>query len=285
MRGGRATLVTPTMKSIENEMADPIEPASTDTVEYRREGDIGYITLTRPERLNAVTKELYLALRGGLQEAQSDGVRVIVLEGEGRAFCAGADMKAHSEHERTPAEKRAYAWAAQHACRAIHTHDRPVIAKVHGYAIGAGAELALSADLLVMADDAEIRFPEVRIGTYVGGGVTYTLPARVGVAKAKELILTGATVTADEAANIDLVNQTVDADDLEKTVGELATRIAENAPVPVGFAKEHLNRHPKGYDDALAGEVDALLTCMDTDDWQEGVDAFAEDRNPSFEGT
>lgn len=263
---------------------DTVEPTATDTVEYRVDGHVATVTLSRPDRLNAVTKELYAGVLGALERASADEARVVVLQGAGRAFCVGADMKEHGERERTTAEKREYAWQAQHACRAIQTHERPVIAKVQGYAIGAGAEMALSTDLVVMADDAEMRFPETGIGTYVGGGVTYRLPDRVGTATAKRLLLTAASVDGPDAAEIGLVDETVPADDLDDAVDELAVEIADNAPIPVAFAKRQLDRRPDDPELALTAEVDALLTCMETDDWQEGVDAFAEDREPVFEG-
>lgn len=262
----------------------PLKPTSTESVDYRSDDDVAYVTLTRPDRLNAVTKELYAGVRGALERAHEEDTRVIIFEGEGRAFCVGADMKSHDERERTVAEKREYAWAAQRACKAIQTHERPVIAKVQGYAIGAGAEMALSADLVVMADEAEIRFPEASIGTYVGGGVTYTLPQRVGIAKAKELLLTAASLGGKEAVEIGLVNDAVPADKLDDAVDTLACEVASNAPIPIAFAKEQLNRETDDRELALTAEVEALLTCMETADWQEGVDAFAEEREPVFEG-
>jgi len=267
-----------------NRRVDAIEPTATDTVDYRIDGDIATVTLTRPDRLNAVTKELYAGVLGALERASTDDARVVVLQGSGRAFCVGADLKDHDERERTAAEKREYAWAAQHACRAVQTHERPVLAKVQGYAIGAGAELALSADLIVMAADAEMRFPEAGIGTYVGGGVTTRLPDRVGTATAKRLVFTAASISGDEADDIGLVDEIAAADELDDAVEDLATEIAGNAPIPIAFAKDQLNRRTDDFDDVLTAEVDALLTCMETDDWQEGVDAFAEDRNPIFEG-
>ncbi|WP_436346538.1 enoyl-CoA hydratase/isomerase family protein [Natronorubrum sp. FCH18a] len=267
-----------------NRSVDAIEPTATDAVDYGLDGDVATVTLTRPDRLNAVTKELYAGVLGALERSSTDGARVVVLQGDGRAFCVGADLKDHGERERSAAEKREYAWTAQHACRAIQTHERPVIAKVQGYAIGGGAEMALSADLIVTAEDAEMRFPEAGIGTYVGGGVTYRLPDRVGTATAKRLLLTAASVGGEEAAEIGLVDEVAPADELNDAVDDLAEEIAGNAPIPVAFAKEQLNRRPSDPELALTAEVDALLTCMETDDWQEGVDAFAEDREPIFEG-
>lgn len=252
---------------------------------YERDGDIARIRLNRPDSLNAVTPALYTGIRDGLAQAADEDARVVILEGEGRAFCAGADMENHDETERTQKERRDYVWQAQDACKAVQTHSQPVVAKVHGYAIGAGAELALSADFVCMAEDAELRFPEVSIGTYIGGGVTYTLAARVGQARAKELVLSAATLTGEQAADEGVVTSCHPDDALDDAVEELATDLAGNAPIPVAFAKEQFGRVGQASrDDMLTAEAEALLACMATDDWQEGVDAFAEDRDPSFEG-
>jgi len=263
---------------------------TTDTVteeptRYERDGDVARVRLNRPDSLNAVTPALYEGICDGLERAADDDARVVVLEGEGRAFCVGADMENHDEAERTQKERREYVWQAQEAAKAVQTHPQPVIAKVQGYAIGAGAELALSADFVFMGEDAEIRFPEVSIGTYIGGGVTYTLAARVGQARAKELVLSAASLTGSEAADEDVVTSAHPDGELEDAVDELAEELAGNAPIPMEFAKEQFGRVGQATrDDMLTAEAEALLACMATDDWQEGVDAFAEDREPSFEG-
>lgn len=252
---------------------------------YQGDGDVARIRLNRPDSLNAVTPELYKGIREGLDRAEAEDARVVVLEGAGRAFCVGADMEQHGESERSAKERREYVWQAQDACEAVQTHPRPVVAKVHGYAIGAGAELALSADFVLMAEDAEIRFPEVEIGTYIGGGVTYTLAQRVGRARAKELILSAATLTGEEAAGEGVVTSCHPASGLDKAVDQLTTGLAENAPIPMEFVKSQFGRVGEASrEDMLTAEAEALLACMATDDWQEGVDAFAEDRDPEFEG-
>ncbi|RZV06370.1 enoyl-CoA hydratase [Natrinema hispanicum] len=263
---------------------------TTDTVaeeptRYERDGDVARVRLNRPDSLNAVTPALYEGICDGLERAADDDARVVVLEGEGRAFCVGADMENHDEAERTQKERREYVWQAQEAAKAVQTHPQPVIAKVQGYAIGAGAELALSADFVLMGEDAEIRFPEVSIGTYIGGGVSYTLAARVGQARAKELVLSAASLTGVEAADEGVVTSAHPDGELEDAVDELAEDLAGNAPIPMEFAKEQFGRVGQATrDDMLTAEAEALLACMATDDWQEGVDAFAEDREPSFEG-
>ncbi|WP_336134637.1 enoyl-CoA hydratase/isomerase family protein [Natronomonas amylolytica] len=252
---------------------------------YELDGNVAHIRLNRPDRLNAVTGDLYEGIRSGLDRAEHDDARVVVLEGEGRAFCVGADMQNHDDKERTPKERREYVWDAQEACEAVQTHPAPVVAKVQGYAIGAGAELALSADFILMATDAEMRFPEVSIGTYIGGGVTYTLAQRVGAARAKELILSAAELTGEEAADEGVVTRAIDEADLDDAVDELAADLAGNAPIPMEFAKAQFGRvGSAAREDMRTAEAEALLTCMETDDWQEGVDAFAEDREPTFRG-
>ncbi|WP_435349222.1 enoyl-CoA hydratase/isomerase family protein [Haloarchaeobius sp. HRN-SO-5] len=261
------------------------DTAAENPTRYERDGAVARVRLNRPDSLNAVTPALYEGIRDGLDRAAEEDARVVVLEGEGRAFCVGADMQKHDETERTQKERREYVWQAQEAAEAVQTHPQPVIAKVQGYAIGAGAELALSADFVLMAEEAEIRFPEVSIGTYVGGGVSYTLAARVGQARAKELVLSAASLTGEEAAAEGVVTTAHPEPELDDSVDELAADLAGNAPIPMTFAKEQFGRVRRASrKDMLTAEAEALLACMATEDWQEGVDAFAEDREPSFEG-
>jgi len=260
------------------------ESADSPTL-YRQDGDVAHIRLNRPESLNAVTPGLYAGIQAGIDRAADADARVVVLEGAGRAFCAGADMQQHGKRERTAKERREYVWRAQEACAAVQTHPLPVVAKVHGYAIGAGAELALSADFILMAENAEIRFPEVGIVTYIGGGATYTLTQRVGQARAKELVLSAATLSGEAAAEEGVVTSCHPERELDAAVAEQAAALASNAPVSMEFAKAQFGRVGAATrDDMLTAEAEALLACMATDDWQEGVDAFAEDREPEFEG-
>lgn len=247
---------------------------------------VAWIRFNRPHRLNAVSEALYEALEAGLSDAEKDPqVRAVVLTGEGRAFCVGADLKAHGERERTAAEKRAYVWAGQRACARIQNCPKPVIAAVNGYALGAGAEMALSCDFVIMAEEAQMGFPEVGIGTFIGGGLTFVLPRLVGVARAKALVLLGDRFTGRQAAEMGLILKAVPLDKLTEEVQAFASKLAGKAPIPVRFAKEQLNRNfcldPKI---AMTCEAEALLACMGTEDWKEGIRAFAEKRVPNFEG-
>jgi enoyl-CoA hydratase len=261
----------------------PLETAIPPVIADQR-GHTLTLTLHRPERLNAVSEDLYRLLDAHLRRGAEDpAIRVILLRGAGRAFCAGADLKAHAGAARTPDQRRDYAALAADVIRTVTTIPTPVLAVVHGYAIGAGAELAISADLLIVADDAILAFPELSLGTYVGGGVTAQLPRLVGLARARDLLYTGRKFTGADAAAWGLAHRAVPATDLDAAAAALADTIAATAPVPVALMKAHL-REQAGLDDALPAEVAALVQCMGTADWAEGVAAHADRRTPVFEG-
>ncbi|MFQ5840658.1 MAG: enoyl-CoA hydratase/isomerase family protein [Candidatus Methylomirabilales bacterium] len=260
---------------------------SESPVLYSKDDQIARIRFNRPQRLNAVSQAMYGALEACFAGAGADPeVRAIVLTGEGRAFSVGADLKAHGEGERTAAEKRAYVWTGQRACAVIRDCPKPVIAAVNGYALGAGAEMALSCDFVIMAEEAEMGFPEVGIGTFVGGGLTSILPRLVGLNRAKELILLGERFAGRQAADMGLILKAVPLERLEEEVGAFAARLVSKAPISVRLAKEQLNRNPLlDLKTAMVCEAEALLACMASEDWAEGLRAFAERRAPRFRGT
>lgn len=248
------------------------------------DGAVRTLTLNRPERLNAVSAELYREILAALDDASADpDTRVVVLTGAGRAFCVGADQKAHAAGTRTAAEVAEYVKLGQQVCRRIQTIDRPVIAAVNGYALGAGAEIATSADFVVMADDARIGFPEVGLGTYVGGGVTYRLPRLVGLRRAHELLTLGVWLTGPEAQQIGLAVTSAPRDRFADAVQELALKVASKAPISASRLKAALT-DPRALDEALAREEQDILSIMQTADWAEGVASFAERRPPVFVG-
>src|SRR5687767_5115631 len=156
---------------------------SEPTVLVERAVPLATLTLNRPDCLNAVSFELYQSLINELSEIEGDPtVKAIVLRGGGRGFCAGADLKAPRTSDLPKAERRAYARTAQRANLALR-RGKPVVAAVHGFAIGAGLELALSCDFIVVEDQARLRLPEVALGTFVGGGIVKELPRLIGLAR------------------------------------------------------------------------------------------------------
>lgn len=242
------------------------------------------LSLNRPERLNAVSEELYRILHAELAELDNDpATRAVVLAGSGRAFCVGADLKAHREGKRGPCEQEEYIRLGQEVCRQIQQMDTPVIAAVNGYALGAGAEMAVSADFLVIADDAQMGFPEVSIGSFVGGGVTTRLPRLVGLRRAVEMLIIGQRFSGRQAAEWGLAYSAVPQTALLDAALELARELASKAPLSLARMKAALRRNDP-LNVAFENESEELLALMTTRDWAEGVAAFAERRAPNFEG-
>ena len=266
-------------------MAVGIMTRKFETVVLTRRGPVAEIRLNRPHRLNAVVERLYRDVLAALDAVEADAeTRTVVLTGEGRAFCVGADLKEHGKGERTAYDRRRYLVLGNDVCRRIYEFPMPVIAAVNGYAAGAGAEMSISADFIVMKASAQLWLPEISIGTHVGGGVTEILPRIVGLAKARELILTGMRIDGTEAHAIGLATRVFDDDSFDEGVSEFAAMIGSKAPVSMRHAKENLNAAQRDYTSRLTTELDGILECMLTADWREGVDAFAEKRDPVFKG-
>ncbi len=256
-----------------------------ETLIYSKKDRYAEIRFNRPHRLNAVVTEFYTEILDALDKAEHDGdVRTIVLTGEGRAFCVGADLKEHGKGERTDLEKLEYLNLGNDVCQCIYEHPKVVIAAVNGFALGAGCEMSVSSDFILMKETAQIGLPEISIGTHVGGAVTEILPRIIGLAKTRELIFTGRRIDGTEAHAIGLATRVFSEEDFEAGVREFAGLVASKAPVSMRFAKQHLNDMHQDYKSRLTTEIAALRTCMLTKDWQEGVDAFAEKREPVFIG-
>ncbi len=263
-------------------------------IKYEINDGILILRLNRPDRMNAVNEEMYSEIAHLLhQYREDDSVRAVVLTGsvrikdgkEKQAFCAGADLKKHSAGERTHGQKRNYIEQAHEATRLLYTYPRPVIAAVNGPARGAGAEMAFASDFIIMSDEATIAFPETGLGTFVGGGVTLHLPRIVGLMKAKELIYTGRVLDGLAAFELGIALYSYPMEIFMDNVMEFAATIARKAPISIAMAKKHLHRSGKlDLETVLQLEADAILACMDTEDWQEGVNAFAEKRNPVYKG-
>jgi enoyl-CoA hydratase/carnithine racemase len=230
-------------------------------VDYELAESVARIHLNRPHRLNAVVPELTDGLVSALDRAGQDGARVIILAGRGRAFCSGHDLK-----EELPPESmlttRLRVDRIQDVTRAIRRFPGPVIAAVHGYALGAGCEFALGCDLVVAADDAQFGFPEVSVGLSVTGGISRLLPLLVGPVRAKELLLLGERFGAARAAQLGLVNRVAPAGQHEQVAGELGARLRDKPALALALAKQALDRGAdSALEEAMATETDfAALT-------------------------
>ncbi|MGE0040934.1 MAG: enoyl-CoA hydratase/isomerase family protein [Vicinamibacterales bacterium] len=244
------------------------------------------VTLDRPTVLNALNTAMAddIASLFGALAADAGDTRCLVLTGAGeRAFCAGADLK---ERDGMSVE----AWRAQHerferAFSALMACPVPVIAAVNGHAFGGGLELALCCDFIYAAAGAKLALTEVRLGIMPGGGGTQNLPRAVGERRAKEMILTGRAVTAEEASRWGLVNRVSQPGETLADALETAREIAANAPLAVRQAK-HAMRAGTGLSlpDGYGVEIEAYDRLVDTDDRREGVRAFTEKRTPRFTG-
>ncbi|HIJ19963.1 MAG TPA: enoyl-CoA hydratase/isomerase family protein, partial [Deltaproteobacteria bacterium] len=179
----------------------------------------------------------------------------------------------------------AYILLAHETTRMIHDFPKPVIVAVNGPARGAGAEMAINGDFILMADAATIAFPETGLGTFVGGGVTFLLPQLVGMMKAKELIYTGKIVTGPEAVKLGLALESFPVEELMPAALALAGKLAEKAPLSMAFVRDLVHNAPhRDFKTVILVEAEAILACMNTADWHEGIASFGEKRKPVFTG-
>ncbi len=244
------------------------------------------IALNRPRRLNAVSMTLYLRLMEHLREATRDPrARVVILTGVGRAFCAGADLKAHATKPMDQETAQRYVGLAQDVNLFLQEMPLPVVAAVNGHAVGAGLELALSCDLIVVAEEAKLRLPELALGTFVGGGATYTLVDRVGATRAREILYLGEFFSGRDAARFGLANAAVPASRVLDHARALADRLLSISPRSFSLAKAMLDqggKSPAERRHVMEQEARALHSLMQSDDWAEGLAAFQGQRRPGF---
>ena len=259
--------------------------AQFETIKVERDEDILWITLNRPHRLNAFNETMVRELSEALDLAEEDpGVRAVIIIGEGdRAFSAGADITMFPKLK--PYEAVEASRLGQEVFTKIERMSKPVIAAINGYALGGGLELALACDFRIAAEHAELGSPEIRLGILPGWGGTQRLVRIVGLAKAKELVMLGDRISAEEALKIGLVHKVVPYEKLREEARALAKRLCEGPPVALKYAKWLLNfgsQVPLEVGQRLEAAVFGVL--FTTKDMREGIEAFMSKRKPEFKG-
>ena len=249
---------------------------------------VGTVTLNRPDKLNAFAGTMRQEAAQVVRQLAGDpDVRVLVLTGSGRAFCAGADigyMKGLVERNDT-VSFRALVEAGREVVTTIRNTPKPVIASINGPAAGGGANLALACDIRIASDKASIGQTFNKIGLHPDWGGTYFLPRLVGVSKALELIFSGEMIGAKECHRIGLFNMVVPHDRLAAETEELARRLAVKPPLALALAKRAVYQSGgEGLDAMLDIELDHQLRCFGSEDATEGFSAFLEKRQPLFRG-
>ena len=268
---------------------------SYETILYEKTDGVAVITLNRPERMNAFTDVMIREWASALDDARLDrDVRAVILTGNGRGFCAGADLRGGSGIGATAqgtappaaAERRNWLRDGVHMVpRAVQLLDKPYIAAVNGSAVGAGMDMASMADLRIASDSAKFAMSYVKVGLVPGDGGCYFLPRIVGVAKALELIWTGDFFDAQEALRIGYVSKVVPADDLMSSAMEFAQRLAQGPAVAMQLAKRLVYRGLNAdWQEAFEMAGSAMAIAQSTEDAREGPRAFVEARPRLFVG-
>ena len=246
------------------------------------------ITLNRPDRLNAFIGHMRRDLAEALEHAGSDrSVRVVVITGAGRAFCAGGDIAFMAElmQRRNAEEFSRILGAGRRVILAIRQMTKPVIAAINGPASGAGCNLALACDLRIASTDATFSQSFAKVGLHPDWGGTYFLPRLVTPNKACEMFFLGESIDAEEAMRLGIVNQVVAPEDLESATLELAQRLRAAPPIALAAAKHAVYMSQAAeLEEMLRYETEAQLRCFESDDGHEGVMAFLEKREPKFTG-
>jgi 2-(1,2-epoxy-1,2-dihydrophenyl)acetyl-CoA isomerase len=253
-----------------------------------RQGEVGTVVLNRPQKLNAFAGEMRDLIGDAVETLAADPtIRAIVITGEGRGFCAGADIDYLNElvAEENARDFQRLLVAGERVVQEIRAAEKPVIAAVNGPAAGGGANLALACDLRIMADTATIGQTFVRIGLHPDWGGTFLLPRLVGVSRALELMWSGRMVGAEEALAIGLVNRVAPAETLREDAMAWARQLASGPPLAVGRIKRALHESlDRDLETMLAIELENQLACFESQDVKRGLFAFSSKDTPRFEG-
>lgn len=249
-------------------------------IEFSISGNVGTITLNRPQKLNAMTKAMTASLEAYARECnENDEIRVVILTAEGdRAFCAGSDI-IDLENYPTPWDWRTHSGY----CEAVRSIKKPTIAAVNGLAFGGGLEMALGCDIRISSENASFAAPEIKLGWIGGGGMTVLLAEAIGSSNTAMMLMTGDPVQSHQALAWGLISEVVTLEHLHDRALEIALTIASRAPIAAECAKSNVKAaFSMSRDDAIKYERDLQVICLATDDANEGRAAFKEKRPANF---
>jgi enoyl-CoA hydratase len=257
----------------------------TERLQVRRAGAAGWIVFNNPERRNAVSVDMWEALPKALEAFAADpDVRLVVLAGAGdKAFVSGADISQFEKERSGPEAVQRYEELAEGAQARLQGFEKPVLAMIRGYCLGAGLNIAAICDLRIAAEDARFGIPAAKMGLGYRASSMRNLVDLVGIPNAKEIMLTGRQFSAAEAKEMGLVHKVVKVEELEKTVNDYCETLAANAPLTLRAAKRIIREVSRAEYDAAKCRA-WVKECFDSEDYREGRKAFMEKRKPVFKG-
>lgn len=257
-----------------------------DSIKKEVKGEVCIITLNRPQAFNSFNREMALAFQEALDACSNDQkVRAIVVRGEGKAFCAGQDLKEVTSPELNPGFKKILDEHYGPIIQKIRSTAKPVIAAVNGVAAGAGANIALACDVVVAVESASFIQAFSAIGLIPDSGGTFFLPRLIGFQKASALAMLGDKVSAKEAEQMGMIYKAFSEDEFEEKLNALATKLAKMPTKGLALTKAAFNQSmTNSLDEQLSLESKLQIEASSTDDYHEGVSAFVEKRKPNFKG-
>ena len=256
------------------------------SIELKIENNIAYITLNRPEVFNSFNREMALSLQSILDDCQvNPEVRAIVLTGNGKAFCAGQDLKEVTSPELNPGFKKILDEHYNPIISRIRNIEKPIVAAVNGVAAGAGANIALACDIVVAHEKVSFIQAFSLIGLIPDSAGTFFLPRLIGFQKASALTMLGDKIGAEEAERIGMIYKYFSLEDFNSEVEKLALKLAQMPTKALGLIKQTLNQSlTNNLEEQLALESKNQIVAAQTEDYSEGVEAFIQKRKPNFKG-